>query len=274
MCILSYLPPDADTDMDGLENGCLSNPDGHGWAIAHNGLIVMGRHLSADEALTKFALARKKYRGPAIFHSRYMTHGRVSVENTHPFMVGGSHQTVLAHNGILPKAAHPVGQDGRSDTRKFADEILPRQFAKLDKRSVQKSLAKWCGAGNKLVILTVDPKYQSTAYIVNQAAGEWDSKTGIWHSNADYRAPFGRWTKFTSKTTKSESATANVAKSAEESAAVFSGTTRMCDLCGMGAINRMGYCTACESCDYCTQVQEDCICWEQAHAAAAAAEAK
>jgi hypothetical protein len=300
MCMLSYLPPGHDVDEDGLLNGGISNPHGSGWAIAHKEMIIMGRDLKVEVALESFIKARRKYDGAALFHSRLATHGSVSVSNVHPFIVGGSHKTVVAHNGILTKPeAQPLKGDDRSDTRKFADEVLPGRFANLDKISVQKELTKWCGLGNKLAILTVDPRYQSSAYLINASLGEWDQETGLWHSNSDYREALPRWLRNQSKSKATVSARngvhvydsatktwikqedgmmgANVAKSAEESAEVFIGSSAdeldwRCAFCGMGEVNKMGYCKFCETCQDCGKLQnDDCDCWERAYEAMKAA---
>lgn len=188
MCILSYLPPETPVDVDGLFNGGLHNPDGHGWAIvATEDEIVVGKSLDLADALDAFVTARERFpEGPALFHSRWATHGSVRLDNVHPFLMGGSGQTVVAHNGVLPAEAHPKAGDDRSDTRKFADEILSTRFRRLDKPAAQRALSQWCGKGNKLVILTTDPRYRCSSYIVNEDAGRWDGDTGIWHSNGDY----------------------------------------------------------------------------------------
>lgn len=193
MCILSYLPPSTPVDVDSLFIGGMNNPHGHGWAIAAGEFIVTGKSLHLAEALNEFVGARERYpAGPALFHSRWATHGGVRIDNSQPFLAGGSHRTVVAHNGILPKSAQPAEGDDRSDTRKFADEILPRLFRRLDRGGVQHALSQWCGKSSKLVILTVDPRYRRSAYIINEAAGQWDTETGIWHSNGDY-LDYPRW---------------------------------------------------------------------------------
>lgn len=253
MCILSYLPPNTPVDQDGLFNGGISNPDGHGWAIATGDYIIAGKSLDLAVALEEFVDARERYPdGPALFHSRWATHGSVRINNVHPFLVGGSHRTVVAHNGVLPKSAHPDKGDDRSDTRKFADEILPRQFRRLDRRNVQRSLSQWCGKYNKLVILTVDPRYRRSAYIINEEAGQWDATTGIWHSNGDYLDYRTRW-----PYSADEPAPLGQAATVPDYPDYYGG----CDLCGYGRVDRNGYCEECRSCQDCYEHVRYCLCW-------------
>ncbi|GAT05413.1 glucosamine 6-phosphate synthetase, contains amidotransferase and phosphosugar isomerase domains [Mycolicibacterium fortuitum subsp. acetamidolyticum] len=250
MCILSYLPPHTPVDVDGLFNGGLHNPDGHGWAIVAGESIISGRALDLADALDAFATARERYPdGPALFHSRWATHGSVRLDNVHPFCVGGSQLTVVAHNGILPTAAHPARGDDRSDTRVFADEILPHQFRRLDKAGVQRALSQWCGKGNKLVILTTDPRYRRSAYLVNESAGQWDTETGIWHSNGDYIAA-PKWPATIGHT------------------ALLEDYYDCCAVCGDGRIDdRDGYCVGCQSCQDCMEHRRDCMCWSRTYVA-------
>ncbi|WP_100481040.1 class II glutamine amidotransferase [Mycobacteroides abscessus] len=248
MCILSYLPPGTPVDENGLLNGGIRNPHGHGWAIAvDDSYIVVGKSLDLMQALEEFAAARLLHPGgPALFHSRWATHGGVHVGNVHPFVVGGSHRTVVAHNGILPKAAHPVAGDDRSDTRKFADEMLSRQFRRLDRPKSLRALEHWCGKGNKLVILTVDPRYRCSAYLVNEAAGTWDQETGIWHSNSDYE-DYPSW-----RSTR---------RYAWELPPMVSVSGEPCEVCNLGVADRQGYCEVCGSCQDCGEEAAGCLCW-------------
>lgn len=250
MCIVSYLPPGVPVDVDGLFNGGLHNPHGHGWAVVTDGTVMVGKSLDLADALDEFCEVRERYpEGAALFHSRWATHGSIGVANVHPFLVGGSAATVVAHNGILPKAAHPEAGDDRSDTRKFADEILSRQFRRLDRRGVQHALSQWCGVGNKLVILTVAARYQHNAYIVNEAAGCWDYRTGIWHSNTDYEA-YPSWC-------DGSQAPVGVSLFAED----------YCALCGYGLIDANGYCDECRSCQDCMEHVRNCLCWNRRYMA-------
>lgn len=295
MCIVSYLPPGIPVDTEGLFNGGLTNRDGHGWAIADKGVIVMGRSLNLVEAVDEFEKARAKHMGgPALFHSRIATHGSTSLANCHPFLVDGSHKTVLAHNGIMPHESWPSLKDDRSDSRFFADELLMQEYGQLDKFSVRQQLEKWAGSYNKIVILTVDPRFKSNAYLINQWHGQWDSETGIWHSNSSYKAlpkwtskrygysnygsqasddwddvlpsPPGVGTIATSRPRRksSRNARANVIHSAADSAAVFlSQLDDDCNMCGMGSV-QYNYCQYCDSCQDCGDVQDNCVCWKSA----------
>lgn len=243
MCMLSYFPPGAPVDSTAIYNGGTRNPHGHGWAIVSGAELLLGKSLDLDQAMDQFTDARKRHpTGPALFHSRWATHGSMGLENVHPFRVGRSAATVVAHNGILPSNAHPGKGDDRSDTRKFADDILPQQYRKLDRANVQRALSLWCGRGNKLVILTTDRRYRCSAYIINESEGLWDGESGVWHSNSDYLSP-SRW---------------GAAGVADLDAAYDLGD---CDVCGCGSIDGTGYCGYCRSCQDCLCHVRECLCW-------------
>jgi len=187
MCMLTFLPAGVVPDVAALANGAFLNDDGHGFAIVANGRLLVRRGMDADHMVTSFERMRGKYRdGPALFHSRFATHGTIRRDNCHPFRVGGDRRTVVAHNGILPKSLRPRPGDKRSDTRVAAEDFLPHNpFGSIESRANRDRLGQWLGHGNKLVILTVDRRYGDNAYIVNEDSGIWDH--GIWYSNNDYR---------------------------------------------------------------------------------------
>lgn len=273
MCILSFLPEEVgtiDTDVEtGLYNGGISNPDGHGWAIAdnRNGIMVVGHSLNLDEAVEGFRKARKNHVGPALFHSRWATHGSVREGNCHPFMVGGSHQTVLAHNGILPANAHPAKGDDRSDTAILAEDIIPAKWFRFDKPTVIRDMTQWAGGGNKIVILTVDPRYKKNHYMINPGKGTWDPETGVWHSNYDYMysskwrgsvaAYYGAHSyTYTPKSNKSwENDVATIGARAVADAHLED----MCTFCKQ-EVNKEGYCMTCGTCQDCLEEINECQC--------------
>ncbi len=281
MCILSFLPEEVDkidSDVEtGLWNGGVSNPDGHGWAIAdnRNDVMVVGHSLDLSQALEGFAEARKRHTGPALFHSRWATHGSVREGNCHPFMVGGSHQTVLAHNGILPANAHPKKGDDRSDTAILAEDIIPAKWFRFDKPTVMRDMTQWAGGGNKLVILTVDPRYKKNHYMVNPGRGTWDPETGVWHSNWDYMyttkwrgavaAYYGGGRYYNSTTKKFEDSNASWERdvvdlgSYRSQADAVVSTEDPCVFCHQ-EVNGDGYCMTCGSCQDCLEEINDCLC--------------
>lgn len=187
MCLLTYLPEGVLPDTHALRTGTLHHPDGHGFAIVTDGALLTQHGLDADHMVGCFHTLRQRHPdGPALFHSRWATHGAHDLGNCHPFPVGGDAGTVLAHNGVLPKRARPTTTDPRSDTRIAAEEILPR-FGSLRQQRVRRAVERWMGPDNLMVVLTIDPGFRRPGYILNEAKGIWDQ--GIWYSNGSYRMP-------------------------------------------------------------------------------------
>jgi hypothetical protein len=187
MCLLTYLPAGTLPDTDALANGAILNTDGHGFAIVagrrHDQLIVE-HGLNAEALIDAFATARARHpEGPALFHSRFSTHGTITLDNCHPFPLGGDQRTVLAHNGILPPAVQPARKDPRSDTRIAAEQFIPA-FGSLRARRTRRALQRWMTADNKMVILTVDRRFKQRSYLLNEQSGTWHD--GIWYSNDGY----------------------------------------------------------------------------------------
>lgn len=185
MCMLCVIPPNVIPSREKLENSALNNPDGFGFAIVipSENRIHVERTMNADASITRFLEMREKYpEGYATWHARYATHGAVTVDNCHPFQVGiGNTQTYLAHNGMLP-VIEPLG-DTRSDTRIFAEDILPTigGVTSLDNEQVWNILEDFT-QGSKVVILTIDPRAKHQCYILHENKG-WKDSTGVWWSN-------------------------------------------------------------------------------------------
>jgi hypothetical protein len=198
MCMLTFFPADVQPDLERLRNGSRTNRDGHGYAIVADDAIIMGHSLDFEEALAEFATMRIMYpEGPALFHSRYTTHGTSTLDNVHPYVVKGRTNMVLAHNGVLDTDAQPDAYDLRSDTRILAEDIMWKRYPALDSPRTRRRFEKWLTGYNKVVVLTTDPRYKETAYIFNEKSGEWAD--GIWYSNTGY-LPYRPLTTYTGGT--------------------------------------------------------------------------
>jgi glutamine amidotransferase len=246
MCLLTFFPPGITPDPVALDNGAYNNPDGHGFALVAGNRLIVARGMDPAFLIEDFINLRHEHPGgPALFHSRFATHGPINDDNCHPFQMGGDPRTVVAHNGILPKNVRPNKGDPRSDTCVAVEDFLPADpFGPLGNNKARARLSQWLGPGNKLVILTVNPRYRRRAYVINEHAGIWDS--GIWYSNLDYQY----------------TATANRWDSVD--------WTRdyRCQVCNLaGTADNNWYCGVCGSCMDCGDRRIDCQCYAPAYTA-------
>lgn len=182
MCLLTYTEAGEWPDMEKLEDASAINGDGFGWSIVHDGRLRRGASMSIDEALTTYSVALRESNGPSMFHLRWATHGVKDLTNVHPFKADRG-RTMIGHNGIIDNVK-TFGTE--SDTAAFVRRYWPSWANRdFDKPETFRHLERWIGSGNKLVILTTDPRYKSDHYIVNEKAGHWDN--GTWYSNTSYR---------------------------------------------------------------------------------------
>ena len=261
MCLLLVASPNSTPKKKDLECASCNNPHGFGFAVITPNGIVTGRGMSAKKVIRQFLEVRKEFPDSyALFHARYATHGVKNEENCHPFKVGGREDTYLAHNGVLDVKI-PSG-DKRSDTRLFAEDILPAigGVKALDDDNVLKMVSKW-SSGSKLVIFTLDPSAKYDCYIINEDAGYWDND-GIWWSNDSYK-PYvpSTWTSKYWSTPALPYNKADVDDTVVEQ-------DYDCGKCG--AVNAEEgnpyYCEMCYSCYDCGGMYADsCLCYTPSH---------
>ena len=202
MCMLCVVPPNVIPSREKLENSALNNPHGFGFAIAipSEKRIHVERTMNADTSINRFIEMRGKYpEGYATWHARFATHGTTTVDNCHPFKVGNDSLTYLAHNGILP-IVEPQG-DTRSDTRIFAEDLLPAigGVASLDNPQVVNLIEDFT-TGSKVCVLTVHPDAKYQCYLFHKEKG-WEDDSGVWWSNDScylpkpysYKATDNKW---------------------------------------------------------------------------------
>ena len=258
MCMLCVIPPNVIPTRSKLENSALNNPHGFGFAIVipSENRIHSERTMNPDTSINRFLEMRAKYpEGYAMWHARLATHGTTTVDNCHPFKVGHDEQTYLAHNGILP-IVEPQG-DTRSDTRIFAEDLLPAigGVSALDNPQVMNLIEDFT-SGSKVCVLTVDPSAQYQCYLIHENKGNVD-ESGVWWSNdschlSTYR---GAWT---SLQPLDFGLTDNKDK----------GYWSYCEVCDFVEETMPAdeaakdYCAQCGSCYMCMTYMADCLCYQ------------
>jgi glutamine amidotransferase len=182
------MPEGVTASKKSLEQASWYNDDGFGWAIRTPDRILVGKHMDFEKAYEEFMSARSSYNGDALFHLRITTQGNTDLTNCHPFYVGKDELSVVAHNGMLPVADDKTG---RSDTRIFAESLLPKRggITLLNGEQSLNRLEKWAD-GSKLVFLTANPASKWRYVIVNANDGHWvkdGDDAGVWFSNSSYK---------------------------------------------------------------------------------------
>ncbi len=258
MCMLCVVPPNVIPSREKLENSALNNPHGFGFAIVipKEKRIHAERTMNADTSINRFIEMRGKYpEGYAMWHARFATHGSTTVENCHPFRVGGDRKTYLAHNGVMPVLED---KSDRSDTRIFAEDIIPAMggVSALDNPQLWNILEDFT-TGSKVCVLTVDPVAEHQMYLMHAEKGAYDT-TGVWWSNdscfLDYG--YGSW-----KAKRSY----DFLKSDEDEVSWIE-----CDVCetfvDAKTADELGiskdYCTTCGSCFMCWNHMASCLCYQ------------
>lgn len=251
MCMLCVVPPHVIPAREKLENSALNNPHGFGFAIVipKEKRIHSERTMNADTSINRFLEMRAKYpEGYAMWHARFATHGSTTVDNCHPFKVGNDSQTYLAHNGVLP-IIEPKG-DKRSDTRIFAEDLLPAigGVASLDNPQVSNLIDDFT-TGSKVCVLTVDPRAKYQCYLFHKEKG-FEDNSGVWWSNDSCYLSSTRY--FSNK-------------SYDFLQPTEAGLYDVCGVCNIeydAEMDETGYCPECNSCYMCYTSQLDCLCYQ------------
>lgn len=168
MCLIAYVPSGGELADDVYRAAFADNSDGIGIMSRLGVVKFLGKKmLKRARRYVRLNLAPGQV--PYAIHFRFATHGDVTLDNTHPFVLPDG-QTQMMHNGIISWCGY---DKSRSDTGIFADL--------LDDYSTDGTyladIATMIGFGNKLCLMNADGSFS----LVNADAGLWDN--GVWYSN-------------------------------------------------------------------------------------------
>jgi len=173
MCLIIDKPANLELSASTLANASFNNP--HGWGVMYceGGMVKVEKGLKLAGLLD---LLPKLDATRAIIHFRQATHGKVNVENCHPFRV--TDDIWLMHNGIVsvPEIANDM-----SDTYNFCTYVLgPILSANPDLFGTDhlEAIIDSFDSSSKFALMRSDGMVQ----IINRKAGH-DSKDGVWYSN-------------------------------------------------------------------------------------------
>lgn len=263
MCMLCVIPPNVIPSKDKLVNSALNNPDGFGFAIVipSEDRIHVEHTMNPDTSIARFLEMRTLYpESYALWHARLTTHGTTTVDNCHPFLVGYDNRTVLAHNGILP-IIQPNG-DRRSDTRIFAEELLPAigGVKALDNPQVLNLIEDFT-TGSKVCVLTLDPEAKQTCYLIHEEKGKIDDD-GVWWSNDSCDINYNRYSSWS----WANKTTSMLVEDEKDEMELYYGMVE-CPSCQAildpYAIDdgELDNCTYCQTCLWCESAKDSCLCY-------------
>ncbi len=187
MCLIAVTESRPLIPLDHLKAAQERNPDGWGMMYPNSeGRVSVMRGMGGHNEMLD-AWARIPEGIECAVHFRFATHGPKNETNCHPFKIL-DHETdgadlYMMHNGpsISPSCK---GDENRSDTRQFAEEILTPLLRgahrKIRTLALQRLITDAIG-GDRMVFLEGCGKW----HFINLEKGEYHKQTRTWYSN-DY----------------------------------------------------------------------------------------
>lgn len=193
MCIAIYKPAGKVIPQEQLRRCHHHNGDGAGFVYREDKKLHLEKGLwTFDEFWEKWNKHQEKQ---ALIHFRIRTHGDISQENCHPFMIGD--HLAFAHNGTFNKFM-PQNEEKISDTVVFSNTVLKPLWDM--KKTFWKNpllgamLEDYIGF-NKLVFLHSSGEWE----VYN--ASSWWKEDDVWFSTKAYDRPIPTETKRYTPTT-------------------------------------------------------------------------
>lgn len=164
-----------------ITNSYNNNYHGAGFAYSNGESMVVYKTDKGASAFYKaYKAARKKNPDiPFLLHFRISTHGTISHDNLHPFVIND--KVAFIHNGMVDLTGHS-SYDKRSDTRYLCEEILAKLPDGWQHSAGVHSLLSEIGGWSKFVTLDLEHKWS----IINEDQGHWHEEN--WYSNNSYKS--------------------------------------------------------------------------------------
>ena len=172
MCLIITRETGGQVDWDVAEQASRRNPDGYGIVYAQKGKLNISKNLDWN-SIRNTAMSLEFQDIPFMLHMRLATHGAVTTDNCHPFMLE-SHDIAMMHNGIIDTIHVPIGE---SDSRAMADYLNGHMYEDFLKDEAEVTFIEGLLDGyNKLSFIDTD----GNITIINDSLGEWAD--GVWYS--------------------------------------------------------------------------------------------
>jgi len=172
------------------------NKDGFGVMWAEGGKVHTRRYLPRNEEQA-VALYQRHAGRECVLHWRMATHGKVTLENVHPFMV--SDDIAMVHNGVL----WGYGSKDESDTREFVRTELAPLLAGNETWLQEPDLIEWIESaivGSAMVFVRSDGRVERMGNAGLEHNGAWYSNTYAWdcpkHLLPKIPAPTSWWDEY------------------------------------------------------------------------------
>lgn len=174
MCIAIFKPKNIIIEKDILKTCSENNPDGIGFAYIKDNKIIINKYMDFDDFYSDYS--KVEITSPMLIHFRIATHGKVSVQNCHPFRLNS--RMALVHNGIISGYGD---RETKSDTLDFIEKVIGNISYKMWKNPSFRELVGNAIGYSKFCILDVSGNH----YIINEQKGVWVD--GVWFSNTSYK---------------------------------------------------------------------------------------
>lgn len=177
MCLLICKPKGKGIPQDYLMDASIQNSDGFGVVWKEKSKTYIERGLDMNELLL---INEQLHPYSAMIHLRLATHGKVSIENCHPFeMLGG--QFYLAHNGVIDiERPRPDLSDSWHFAKLVVEPWLQKYPSLFGSRSLERILGPWL-SHSKIALFD---SQTGAMQVLNKDLGT--EMKGIWYSNVEF----------------------------------------------------------------------------------------